>query len=157
MSTPSPLTPAQQLAVGLLAQGKSVTETAAAAGVSRSTLGRWRRLVEFAGAVQGRTEQVVRSAEAVVAEGREEILRLTKKTAHVIEEAMAAESYIVDGTGEVTTFVNHRVRLKAAELQLRVAALLVNKVEHTGELQFSRMTDEELADAISRLDAAIEG
>lgn len=149
--TPSPLSPEQQLAAHLLAQGLSVTDAAARANVSRSTLTRWRRLPEFAARVQERTDEVIASAEGEVTSGRDEILRLTPESARVIREAFEASSYVVAGPDNVQTFPNHQVRLKAAELQLRVAALLVNKVEHTGELQLSRMTDEELDAEIAKL------
>jgi len=156
VNTPSPLTPAQLQAAKLLGAGKGPTEVAAAVGVSRATLGRWRKRDVFLVAVDQATEQTLASADGIVAEGRDEILRLTSKSAAAIERALEAESYVIDGDGQMHTFPAHRVQLKAAELQLRVAALLVTKLEHTGELQLSRMSDEELDDAIRRLGAAIE-
>jgi len=151
VNSPLPLTPVQKQAASLLGAGKGPTEVAIALGVSRSTLGRWRRREDFAGLVEVKTVEALRSTEAHVAEGRDAILRLTLKSSNAINEALEADTYVVDGNGEVTTFPAHRIRLKAAELQLRVAALLVTKLEHSGELAVSRMTDEELEDAIHGL------
>lgn len=154
MNTPSPLTAAQRQAAALLGAGKGPTEVAAAVGVSRGTLYRWRRYPLFAKAVEVATQETVASVESAVADGRDAILRLTGRSAAAIGEGLAAETYIVDGDGGIHTFPAHRIRLKAAELQLRVAALLVTKLEHSGELALSRMTDEELDAAIRALDEA---
>jgi hypothetical protein len=151
VNTPLPLTPTQRQAASLLGAGKGPTETAATVGVSRSTLARWRKREDFAGLVEVKTTETVASVDSLVADGRDAILRLTGHSATAIEEALEAETYVVDGKGNVHFFPSHRIRLKAAELQLKVAALLVNKVEHAGELALSRMTDEELEDAVRAL------
>jgi hypothetical protein len=146
-----PLSPAQELAAALLAQGKMVKEAAAVAGVARQTVSGWKRKAAFAELVATKTASMVASAEAEVATGRDSILRLVPKTAAMLEEALEASTVIVDGEGEVHEIPAWSTRIRAGRLVLQTAGLMVTVLEHQGELKLRSLSDDELAVEIKRL------
>jgi hypothetical protein len=146
-----PLSPKQEQAAALLAQGKTAVETAQAVGVARQTVSGWKRNPLFAQLLAEKTATAVASAEAAVAEGREAILRLVPKTASMLEEALEAETAVVDGNGLVHTMPAWSTRLRAGRLVLQTAGLMVTVLEHQGEVSITGLTDEELDSELKRL------
>jgi hypothetical protein len=152
--SPPPLSPRQRQAAALLAQGLGPTAVSKALSVNRSTLHSWRKRPDFQALLEGKTEQTIEAIENVVATARDDIMRLLPKVVASIEDALDATTYIVDGQGMVHEVAAWFARARARRDALQVSGLLIHRVEHSGEIRgLSALSDEELRDAIRKLDA----
>jgi len=123
------LSPRQQRAVLLLAEGKTVTEAAKALDLSRETVSGWQRRAAFEAALNLVRAEIMESAT-----GR--LLRLVYRATEAMEQALQSE--------------DEQVRLKAAIEVLRQTELLSGTRYYPGPttpdaVEQARAHDEEMA------------
>ncbi len=157
------LSPAQREAVVLVAQGLPKSEVARRVGVARGTVSRWANAIPaFRQAVEDRIKAKELSLAEEVATSRERVGDLLEVADKTLQEAFGATYFAVLPRGEleapeVRELPAWAIRLQAVRLAYQVAGMLVQRIEHAGEVRLiERMTDEELDEAYDRLRRAWE-